>query len=154
MADKEAPAAADAAGKRKADALDGDAGSESPTAELERAIKRHRAAADAITTRPSDTPANSKAEGHMHTELVVSAGRFFDEHLAGWLEAKDLEGILHLTQPLACRRYVQGAVEAVVRRGRLRCASAPLKQLAFAMPLCGGRNLWRLEYAGILSTVA
>lgn len=90
----------------------------------------------------------------MHTESVVSAGRFFDEHLAGWLEAKDLEGILHLTQPLACRRYVQGAVEAVVRRGRLRCASAPSKDPNDALLLCGGRSPWLLECAGILSTVA
>jgi hypothetical protein len=104
-----------ATGKRKAEVLASDA---DVTASLQRSIKRHRSAAEVLmATGAEDT---ALTEIPPYAEPVLLAGRFFDEKLAGYLEEKDLEDIVHLTQRLTCRRWVQGILDASVRRGRLR----------------------------------
>jgi hypothetical protein len=102
--------------KRKADSLAADT---DVTASLHRSIKRHRAAAEVLMA--SGKAAAGGDDRPPYAEPVLLAGRFFDEKLAGYIEEKDLEDIVHLTQRLTCRRWVQGTVEASTRRGRLRC---------------------------------
>lgn len=54
------------------------------------------------------------------TESILLAGRFFDEGAAGYIEAPDLEAIIHNCYPFSSRRWVRSMVEDMCRYGKLK----------------------------------
>lgn len=59
-------------------------------------------------------------EIHAETESILLAGRFFDEAGSGYIEAQDLEDIIHNCYPYSSRRWVRSVVEEMSRYGKLK----------------------------------
>lgn len=92
------------------------------------AAKKHRADAAALLQAPcgaAAAAADGDAAGVAPRESFHLACRFFDEAGIGYLDEKDLEDIVHCSQPYTSRRWVRSVVESVCRRGRLRYADLP-----------------------------
>jgi hypothetical protein len=77
--------------------------------------------ADVAPANDAAVGASSSGHAAVPEESLLLACRFFDDARVGYLNAADLETLVHLTHWHTSRRWVLGLVDSACRRGRLRC---------------------------------